>query len=153
MGGFGSGNRNPRRHKRVTLEESLSIGIRDFRKRLFPHSRGSITWTWAGNECSVGYFITWDGNWPTLTLRYVWRDQENISVAIRLHTTPTNFNGERWWFVCPLIVDGAACKRRVGRLYLPPGAQFWGCRLCHDLAYQSTRETHRADRLRPGRQA
>ncbi len=23
----------------------------------------------------------------------------------------------RWWFICPLLTNGSACNRRVGRLY------------------------------------
>ena len=45
----------------------------------------------------------------------------------------TEFGGERWWFTCPLKVNDVNCNRRVGKLYLPPGANYFGCRSCHEL--------------------
>ena len=84
---------------------------------------------------------------PTLTLNYRWRDGEEIRIPISLSITPTNFNGERWWFACPLTARGVACDRRAGKLYLPPGARYFGCRKCHDLTYQSCQEAHRSERF------
>ena len=53
------------------------------------------------------------------------------------------------FFVCPLVVRGSPCERRVGKLYLPPGGRYFGCRLCYDLTYESD-QTHdkRVDALR-----
>ena len=66
-------------------------------------------------------FVTW-GDGPThhacITAGGI---AEDVRIPIRLQTTPTQFGGRRWWFTCPLIVNGVACNRRVGKLYLPPG--------------------------------
>ena len=147
MGGMGSGNWC-RWSKKATVEESLSIGVGDFKKRLFSESTGAFTWTWAGgNKSSVGYRVTWDDGGPTFILTYRWGEQEDVRIPIRLQTTPTQFGGERWWFTCPLIVDGVECDRRVGKLHLPPGARYFGCRTCHNLTYRSSQEAHQADRV------
>ena len=148
MGGLGSGNWY-RFSKKTTVEDSLSIGIGEFRGRVYPRSAGKFTWTWVGgNKSSVGYFVTWDtGGPPTVTLQYRLQDDEDIRVPIRLQTTPTNFDGERWWFTCPLIVNGVTCCRRAGKVYLPPGARHFGCRKCHNLTYRSCQEAHQAERL------
>jgi hypothetical protein len=55
----------------------------------------------------------------------------------------------RWWFVCPLIVNGDPCERWVGKLYLAPGYRYFSCRYCYRLTYTSAR-THdgRVSRLR-----
>ncbi len=53
----------------------------------------------------------------------------------------------RWWFACPLVVNGRACGRRVRMLYLPPNGRYFGCRGCHDLTYRSCQESHQYDRL------
>ena len=149
MGGFGSGNWY-RFEKKSTVEDSLTLGIREFRERLYPDSSGTFTWTWAsGNKSSIGYRITGDDE-PTITLNYRRQDSEDVEIPIRLQTTPTNFGGERWWFICPLIVNGVVCNRRVGKLYLPPGARYFGCRKCHDLTYRSSQEAHQAERLFTG---
>lgn len=48
-----------------------------------------------------------------------------------LTATRPRFGGLRWWFVCPLVVKGRSCKRRVGKLYLPPHGRYFGCRHCN----------------------
>jgi hypothetical protein len=92
------------------------------------------------------YFVTW-GDVPIITLHYRWQGEEDVRIPVRLQWTATHFNGHRWWFICPLIVGGVPCNRRVGKLYLPPGARYFGCRQCHDLAYRSCQEAHRTERL------
>jgi hypothetical protein len=68
---------------------------------------------------------------------------------VRIATTRPRFGGLRWWFICPLIVNGRRCNRRVGKLYLPPAARYFGCRHCHDLTYTSCQEhDKRIDALR-----
>lgn len=146
MGGIGSGNWY-RFDRKSTVEESLTLAVRDFRGRLYPHSSGTFTWTCAGvSRSSVGYRVTW-GNHPVITLEYRCRNNEDVQIPIHLQTTPTQFGGERWWFTCPLIVDGVACNRRAGKLHLPPGAKYFGCRKCHDLTYRSCQEAHQEERL------
>ena len=51
---------------------------------------------------------------------------------------PCRFGGARPYFVCPGIVNGIACGRRVVKLY-GAGAYFL-CRHCYRLAYASQRE-------------
>jgi hypothetical protein len=148
MGGSGSGNWWRWQGKKSTVEESLVVGMKEIRKRLSHGTTGTFTWTWAsGNKCSIGYFVTWNFDAPTVTLHYRWNDTEDVRIPVRLSKTPTQFDGQRWWFICPLIVRGLPCNRRVGKLYLPPGARYFGCRKCHDLTYRSCQEAHKAERL------
>jgi len=95
---------------------------------------------------SIGWTLepAWeDGEGLTLRLRYVvelegrWEDADE---PIRLQTTRPHFGGTRWWFTCPLSVNGTPCTRRVGKLYLPPGGRFFGCRTCYRLTYRSAQE-------------
>jgi hypothetical protein len=92
-------------------------------------------------------FVSGSEDAPTLTLHYRWRDAEDILIPIRLEPTPTQFGGRRWWFIRPLIVRGVPCERRAGKLYLPPGARYFGYRKCHDLTYRSCQEAHQSERL------
>jgi hypothetical protein len=39
------------------------------------------------------------------------------------------------------------CGRRVGKLYLPPGGKYFGCRHCYNLTYTSSNESHEHDGL------
>ena len=50
---------------------------------------------------------------------------------IALEWTPCGYGGSRPWARCP------GCGRRIGVLYRLHGT--WRCRVCHDLAYASTR--------------
>jgi hypothetical protein len=99
-----------------------------------------------GNTSAIGCFVTGNHNVPIVTLHYRRRDNEDVSIPVRLETTPTQFGGRRWWFICPLIVRGIA-TRRAAKLYLPPGAKYFGCRKCHDLTYRSCQEVHQTERL------
>ena len=55
---------------------------------------------------------------------------------------------KRFYFKCPGL-DGRACGRRVGKLYLPPGEDRFACRACHNLTYRSSKEHNkREDELR-----
>jgi hypothetical protein len=148
MGGPGSGSWYRWQGKKATVEESLSLAVRDFRGRLNHGAAGTFTWTWAsGSKSSVGYWVARAGDSPTITLDYCWRDTEDVRLPVRLETTPTQFGGKRWWFACPLVLNGMACNRRAGKLYLPPGARYFGCRTCHDLTYESSQEAHQVERL------
>ena len=146
MGGQGSGNWY-RFDKKSTVEDSLTLAMRDFRGRISHLSSGTFSWTGAGGHSpSVDYRVAW-GDSPTINLHYRWRDSENVDIPIHLQSTPTQFGGERWWFTCPLIVGGVACNRRAGKLHLPPGARYFGCRKCHDLTYRSCQEAHQSERM------
>jgi hypothetical protein len=68
------------------------------------------------------------------------RTGDKVDYTVRLTSTRPYFGGLRWWFICPLSVNGRICSRRVGNIYLPPYAQYFGCRHCYDLTYRSSQE-------------
>jgi hypothetical protein len=128
---------------------------------------GEITWTKVrtGEEtATIGYVFRplgdgerWDGR---LQLQYTItrppgsdRDEDKTKMRywINLETTPCNFGGERWWFRCPLVrgdsPNGSRCGRRCFKLYEPPGANYFGCRECYDLTYESAQTAHEFDSL------
>ena len=51
---------------------------------------------------------------------------------------PCRFGGARPYFICPGVVNGMACGRRVVKLY--GAARYFLCRHCYRLAYASQRE-------------
>jgi hypothetical protein len=98
----------------------------------------------------VRYTMTTEGDGTVLRLahnaergRFGDEREERIGLLI----TEPNFGGIRWWFSCPLSKEGKPCKRRVAKLYLPPGGRRFGCRGCHELTYRSCRRSHRYDRI------
>jgi hypothetical protein len=69
--------------------------------------------------------------------------ETNFDYRVRLVTTPCHFGGVRWWFICPLSRNGVHCGRRAGILYRAPRADYYGCRHCHELSYESRNELRR----------
>jgi hypothetical protein len=156
MGGFGS-TRWDAHTKANTVEDcrSLDIGqwVREGTIRPGYHLSGSWKWSDArtGETTSVmGYESNaLDPAAAWLRLYYTFtRTGESFDYRVRLQTTRPRYGGLRWWFTCPLVVNGRACERRVGKLYLPPGCRYYGCRVCYRLSYTSCQEhDSRVDRL------
>ena len=137
-----------RLNSKTTVEDSLKLPLAKFQKCFDRESSGTITWSRMDKvHSSIGYFIKLNFGSPVVTLDYRWRQTETVLLPINLESTPTQFGGLRWWFTCPLSVNGVACNRRVGTLYLSPGAKYFGCRHCHKLTYRSCQEAHQMERL------
>jgi hypothetical protein len=82
---------------------------------------------------------------PHIRLKYTVTDRSgektDYNYKVRLTTTPCNFGGVRYWFICPLSRSGVYCGKRAGKLYLPPSRYYFGCQHCYDLSYGSRNET------------
>jgi hypothetical protein len=108
--------------------------------------------TWTNNDTgeqtsSIGFDVNLGADSGTARLRYTRQsDGEPLDYQITLTTTPLPWGGVKWWFICPLVMGGRYCGRRVAKLYLPC-SRYFGCRQCHDLTYTSCQESHEHDRL------
>jgi hypothetical protein len=160
MGGAGSGNRYHwwRGDKKTVVEECLDLDAnRWMREGILKEgvSRyGSWEWIYRGGKgFTVHYEVkTLDPAQYFVRLSYSWvwtatKQQESVAYYVHLTTTRPRFGGLRWWFICSLLVNGLACSRRVGKLYLPPSECYFGCRHCYDLSYTSCQESHKYDSL------
>jgi hypothetical protein len=156
MGGSGSGNfyHYWRDSKKTTVEECLRLDANRWMREgiLKPGFWLSGDWLWFRDSslrvkaASIGYEVNTRDLLPWVRLHYTTiRTKEALNYRIRLTTTQPRFGGLRWWFVCPLIANGNPCGRRVGKLYLPPGGRYFGCRHCHELTYTSCQESHKYD--------
>jgi hypothetical protein len=112
------------------------------------HHSGS--WAWFRDEActertaAIGYEVNTLADPPWVRLFYTFTGrQDSLDYRIRLVTTRPRFGGLRWWFICPLLVYDRPCGRRVGKLYLPPGGRYYGCRHCYRLTYTSCQESHK----------
>jgi hypothetical protein len=111
---------------------------------------GGIEWRNALGENigSIGLQVYTDDASPPrgrLRLHYtrtntVTGEEKQIDYTVDLVSTPCNFGGFRYWFLCPLVIDNQPCQRRVAKLCLPPGQTYFGCRHCYGLTYQCQRE-------------
>jgi hypothetical protein len=123
---------------------------------LRPAVRLSGTWAWfrdatrTEQTSSLDYEVDTIVDPPTVRLFYTkTATKEALDYQIRLTVTRPRFGGLRWWFICPLVVNGRPCGRRVGKLYLPPGGRYYGCRHCYQLTYRSAQKhDKRVDALR-----
>lgn len=113
----------------------------------------SLAWTrrLSGRRSSIGIIVDIEGE-PYVKVNYTITDREtsektDYDYRINLTTTPCNFGGVRYWFICPLSVNGITCGRRVGTIYLASGGKYFGCRHCYNLFYESRNEPRLA---RPG---
>ena len=154
MGGSGSGRWRDH-EKRRTVEQSWALDVAGLPLRTplsYPLSGTleAIRITGGRRVLRVRYALVEEDGRPMLTLTYI-PDRRSSARAVEerlgLHTTKANFGGVRWWFACPLGVEGERCNRRVAKLYLPPQGREFGCRKCHDLTYESSQESHTYDRL------
>jgi hypothetical protein len=111
---------------------------------------------WAWTNFQIRYQV--DTRNPDRPVLRVWHfargawlpHAREVSYFILLTTTTNNNGGLRWWLRCPLLVNGRVCGKRVGKLYLPRGARYFGCRGCHRLTYRSSQEAHRLDKMDSG---
>lgn len=152
MGGSRSGRR-PAHGARQTVEDCLALDVNKLARDGMigeGERRGSLTWrnTRTGEQtASVGYECTGTGDKPTIVLAYTVSrhgdEKQDVSMRIGLQSTSPHFGGRRWWFECPLVVGDRRCHRRVGKLYLPPGRLYFGCRQCHSLTYTSCQDSHK----------
>ncbi len=147
MGGKGSSRWNKYRRKTTVescryLDTNLLTRARIL--RLNRHSQGR----WAWKDASTGaenMAVNYEVNTTNMASAWVrlsytcTASQEEVAYRIQLATTqPPGFGGVRWLFVCALSVSGSVCRRRVRKLYLPPGARYFGCRNCYQLVYLSS---------------
>lgn len=131
MGGFGSG-----RHwfsKKRTVEECLTLDVNKLVKgELLDKSFAEVRWYREGKQIyAVGY--TLEERESVLTV------YDPVAQDVPLVTTRLHSGGKRYWFLCP------SCRRRVGRLYLPHGKNYFLCRRCYNLTYRSCQESHAFD--------
>lgn len=149
MGGFGSGERL---NKKAIVERCLMIDAGRFAKTncLIPgfYSSGELIWTNSHGQrlLSLRYSLEPKAkDWAVLNIATLLQANgtEPIIERIPLTATIPNFGGVRRWFLCPLNNAGATCNRRVKKLFLPPRGQYFGCRNCFNLTYESA-QTHDA---------
>lgn len=140
MGGYGS---TRWRYERTRPETAplLFLDATQLRKMgaFAPTALAWHEWTNSRGESSGSLQTYTHRDGSAITLIYRTRDRfqrdeawEDRRERIDLEATPCHYGGERLWLTCP------GCRGRRRMLYCVDG--WFRCRVCHDLAYSSTRE-------------
>ena len=136
MGGFGSTRWNWISTK-DTVESTRSLDINRLNRAgcLRPGYGGGCQWMRDG-EPIASIQLRRDGDLLRLSYRrrQQGRDWQDIEQSTPIVWMPCRFGGARPYFVCPGIVNGIACGRRVTKLYgagsLFPMPALLSARLC-----------------------
>jgi len=140
---------------RWTVEESRTITTKFLNQHKYFDGGvrwGSLTWSRNGQETgNISFQVSTVEGDEHIKFMYTQTDKQtgiktDFDYKARIVSTACNYGGKRWWFICPLVISGVACNRRVGVLYLA-GGKYFGCRHCYNLTYQSCKESHSFDRL------
>jgi hypothetical protein len=140
------------RGRKLTVEESLCLSTVELhRSGVFSAPFGtSFTCRWhrpnSINDNTASYKVI---EVPALAIGLLFSYEvshgmsgasHSMEYVIGVTTTRCHYGARRFWFQCPLVCNGVPCKRRVLKLYLPPGAVAFGCKTCYGLTYRSCQE-------------
>ncbi|MBN1546925.1 MAG: hypothetical protein JW902_09720 [Syntrophaceae bacterium] len=135
-------------NKKGLVEECRCVSIAYLNQNhyLDDFRTGQLVWKNCFGEetSSVGFLVSILKGEPYIRFLYTSRntgEKTEYDYKVGLTTTPCHFGGVRYWFICPLTKDGVYCGRRVAKLYKAPGSNYFGCRHCYNLSYESRNET------------
>jgi hypothetical protein len=132
------------------VQECKSVSIPFLRKEGFlcGYCSGAIVWTDRFGEETASMSVVASTRYGNSYLRLIYTmtdrntgEETPFDYKVPLASTPCHFGGVRWWFVCALSRNGVSCGRRVGTIYRPPRADYYGCQHCYDLSYESRNRT------------
>ncbi|MEH6738276.1 MAG: hypothetical protein V7695_07005 [Sulfitobacter sp.] len=143
MGGYGSG----RTGNKQKAEHCRSLDVNKMRREGCLESGWSGNWVWSRNGQEVAR-ISGRAEHCRIILNYSVRqngsDWEPITQTVNTTQSDCNYGGQRTYFLCPGVVNGRNCGRRVGKLF--SGGRYFLCRHCYQIAYSSQSEA-RYDRM------
>jgi len=139
MGGFGSGR--PSGFGRDKVEHCRSIDVNRLHREGCLRAGWSGGWQWSRDGEKVAS-INLRAEVDRLHLSYrvrspgsEWQDVDETVRIIRKHC---RFGGTRPYFICPGVLSGLSCARRVAKLY--GAGRYFVCRHCYRLSYASQSE-------------
>jgi len=123
------------------VEASRSIDVSRLQKAgcLRPGWSGGWQWTRDGETvASINLRTEADCVHLSYTVQVDGGPWENVVEVVRIARVPCRFGGSRPYFICPGVVDGIACGRRMAKLYC--AGRYFLCRHCYRLAHASQSE-------------
>jgi hypothetical protein len=139
MGGPGSGR--PSGFGRGKVESCRSIDVNRLHREgcLRPGWAGGWHWTSDGERvASIILRAEADRLHLSYRCRFAGGEWEDVNETVRVVRNPGRFGGSRPYFLCPGVVNGLACSRRVVKLY--GSGRYFLCRHCYRLGHVSQSE-------------
>jgi hypothetical protein len=139
MGGFGSGR--PSGSGRDTVESCRTLDVNRLHREgcLRAGWVGTYQWTCDGEQvASISLHAEADRLHLTYRVRIGGGDWENVTEIVHIVRVACSLEGLRPYFICPGVVNGVACGRRVAKLHL--SLRYFLCRHCHRLGHASQSE-------------
>jgi hypothetical protein len=137
------------------VEHCRSIDVNRLQKAgcLRPGWCGGWQWTRDGERVAwINLRAEADRLHLSYRVRIAGSEWEDVAETVRIVREPCRFGGDRSYFICPGVVNGIACGRRVAKLHGP--GRYFLCRHCYRLAHTSQSESgrdravRRADKIR-----
>jgi hypothetical protein len=139
MGGIGSGR--PSSLGRDTVESCRAIDVNRLHREgcLRPGWCGGWQWSRDGEKvASINLRAEEDRLHLSYRARIGGGDWEDVEETVRVVRVPCQFGGTRPYFICPGVVNGVPCGRRVIKLH--GSGRYFLCRHCYRLAHASQSE-------------
>jgi hypothetical protein len=139
MGGFGSGRPSGSGRGRVESCRSVDVNRLHTAGCLRPGWSGEWQWTRDGEKVA---WISLRAGASCLNLIYRVRvaggEWQDVEETVRIDRIPCRFGGARPYFICPGVVNGITCGRRVAKLH--GAGRYFLCRHCYRLSHASQNE-------------
>jgi hypothetical protein len=139
IGGFGSGR--PSGSGRSNVEACRSIDVNRLNREGCLKPGWCAGWQWSRDGekvASINLRAEHDQLRLTYRVRLNGGEWEDVAETVRIVRLPCRYGGARPYFVCPGIVNGIVCSRRVAKLYGP--GRYFLCRHCYRLVHASQSE-------------
>jgi hypothetical protein len=139
MGGYGSGR--PSGSGRDTADSCRFLDVNQLHRAgcLRPGWCGGWQWTRDGQKVAwIKLGVEAERLQLTYRVRIGGGAWEDVEESVRIIYVPCRFGGMRPYFICPGVVNGVACGRRVAKLY--GLGRYFLCRHCYRLAHASQGE-------------
>ena len=115
-----------------------------------PNMLWTCRWNEGGRQSSMCYELLKNPYDTSMKLRFRYyvmgedkrkKSAQDYTISLRVSRS---YKQKTWyWFICPLIINGKACKRRVRNLYFLPNSEYFGCKHCRDMMVRSIPQNER----------
>jgi hypothetical protein len=139
MGGVGSGRRSG--FGRDTVESCRSLDVNRLHREGCLRAGWMGGWQWTRDSekvASINLRAEHDRLHLTYRVHVGDGEWEDVAETVRIVRAVCRLGGARAYFICPGVVNGIACGRRVAKLHGP--GRYFLCRHCYRLAYASQSE-------------